>query len=225
MLRILLVEDNEFSRLFVSNILVGAGYSVVEVNNGQDAVNTVIDGGPFDLIIMDVNLPVMNGLEATKIIREKKNYVPIIGLTSGSQHSLRECYDAGMDYYMQKPVLKTQLLVALRVTLVHFKKQRSESTNDQVPIKIDADKVAQARFAVEAVVISDTKGCIRSVNDELCHMFGYRSQELMGSNVTVLMPEVYAKQHDHYIQKFLRTLISKVHFDFPFFLLFLLMFL
>jgi len=105
--RILLAEDNPINQKLAVAILTKAGYQVEVANNGQEAVDKyTASPDDFDLILMDVQMPEMNGLEATRIIREKGfETVPIIAMTAQAMKGDREiCLDAGMNDYIAKPI-------------------------------------------------------------------------------------------------------------------------
>jgi PAS domain S-box-containing protein len=108
--RILLVEDNLMNQIVAQDPLEKAGYQIELANNGLEAVEKIIDGD-YDLILMDVQMPVMNGLEATKRIKEINPDIPIIAMTASvMQHDLDKCYHAGMVDSIGKPVNANELL-------------------------------------------------------------------------------------------------------------------
>jgi CheY-like chemotaxis protein len=108
---VLIVEDNEvLRRLFVSQLRV-LGLSGHEATNGQEAVDSV-SKNEYGLILMDVSMPVMDGLEATKAIRKleaskKQTRVPIVAVTGISDRDT--CIESGMDDFMNKPFLLDHL--------------------------------------------------------------------------------------------------------------------
>jgi two-component system sensor histidine kinase/response regulator len=117
LLRILLAEDNPVNRQLVTALLGKRGHAVVSVENGRDAVAAVA-GGHFDLILMDVQMPQMDGLEATAAIRKAEagtsTHVPIIALTAHVMKGDREaCLAAGMDEYVSKPVNAAELFARI----------------------------------------------------------------------------------------------------------------
>ncbi|OON68329.1 PAS domain-containing hybrid sensor histidine kinase/response regulator [Hymenobacter sp. CRA2] len=115
--RVLLVEDNEYNRLLAKTFLEQAYMHVREAENGAVAVAAVQEQ-QFDLILMDVQMPVMNGLEATRQLREQGVCIPIIGLTANAIKGDNEkCLAAGMDDYLSKPFLENQLLTMLHAWL------------------------------------------------------------------------------------------------------------
>ena len=106
MKKILLVEDNEMNREMLSRRLSRNGYEVETAVDGQKAVETAKDILP-DLILMDMSMPVMDGWEATKIIKgdAATQAIPIIGLTAHAMSGDREkAIEAGCDDYDSKPV-------------------------------------------------------------------------------------------------------------------------
>ncbi|KAB7727668.1 PAS domain S-box protein [Rudanella paleaurantiibacter] len=109
--RILLVEDNEMNRLVVKMILKPYNVQITEVVNGKQAVSTLLQES-FDLVLMDVQMPVMDGLEATRLIRRDiSSTLPIIALTASAIRSEKEaCYSAGMNDFLAKPFEERALL-------------------------------------------------------------------------------------------------------------------
>ena len=107
--RVLMVEDNETNRLILEQILNSLGCSVCHATNGLEALDTLRQK-TFDLVLMDVQMPVMDGLTATSKIRERETAhglprQPIIALTANALAGDREmCLQAGMDDYVTKPV-------------------------------------------------------------------------------------------------------------------------
>jgi len=116
-LRILLAEDNAFNEMVAVNLLERRGHSVKVVNNGQAAVEAVAKGS-FDLVLMDVQMPEMDGLQATAAIREREGtaggHVPIVAMTARAMKGDREmCLQAGMDGYVSKPLRAARLFEAI----------------------------------------------------------------------------------------------------------------
>ncbi|MDR1271083.1 MAG: response regulator, partial [Planctomycetaceae bacterium] len=120
--RILLVEDNKDIRRLFSLIMKKEGAEIVEADNGQIAVEIVMENLNndlrFDMILMDMEMPVMDGYTATRQLREKGYTNPVIALTA---HALSEehqkCLDAGCNDYIIKPILRNALIAAV---LKHF---------------------------------------------------------------------------------------------------------
>lgn len=105
--RVLVAEDNSVSQLLAAEVLKRLGCQVNVVGDGQEAVEAYRQL-PYDLIVMDCDMPVMDGLEATRAIRALEaegKHVPIVAMTASAlQGDLERCLDAGMDDFMSKPV-------------------------------------------------------------------------------------------------------------------------
>ncbi|WP_040570685.1 response regulator [Methyloversatilis thermotolerans] len=126
---ILLAEDNPVNQLVATRTLERAGYKVTVANNGQEALD-LIEHHTFDAVLMDVQMPVMGGIEATRAIRAREQrrswladadrvqHLPIIAMTANAMKGDRElCLDEGMDDYVSKPVTAEDLLSALERAL------------------------------------------------------------------------------------------------------------
>ena len=113
---ILVAEDNLINSRIISKLLAHKGHHVTVVHNGEDAVKAV-KVHPYDMIFMDVNMPVMNGIDATKNIRamgEQYKKIQIIGLTANIlEEYVRRCYDAGMVMHIGKPFAPEDIYSAI----------------------------------------------------------------------------------------------------------------
>lgn len=108
---VLLVEDNEMNTLLASAILSRTGASITEAGNGKDAI-TYLQQRSFDVILMDLHLPVMNGFETTRYIRETlKLDTPIIAITANIINDEEsKCINAGMNAFISKPYTEKNLI-------------------------------------------------------------------------------------------------------------------
>ncbi|MCP5049049.1 MAG: response regulator [bacterium] len=114
---ILLVEDNPINQKLAHRMLTKAGYHVEVANNGREAVEIYTsEPGKFDLIFMDVQMPEINGKEATRIIREEGfHHIPIIAMTAQAMKGDREkCLQAGMNDYIAKPIKREGVFEMVR---------------------------------------------------------------------------------------------------------------
>ena len=116
-LHILLVEDNPVNRRLAQHVLEKEDYTVVAADNGAAALKA-LESNRFDLVLMDVQMPRMDGIETTAAIRNREKitggYIPIIALTAHAMVGDRErCLKAGMDGYLIKPIQPTTLLEAI----------------------------------------------------------------------------------------------------------------
>ena len=100
---ILLVEDNLMNRLVANNLLKRYQVLVTQANNGEEALDK-LKSKSFDLILMDLQMPVMDGLEATRLIRKQNHRTPIVALTANAFKSeIDSCFEAGMNDFATKP--------------------------------------------------------------------------------------------------------------------------
>ena len=110
--KVLIVEDEIMNYLYLEEALRETSAKVIWCKNGQEAVEkVVVEKINFDLILMDVKMPVMNGYEATKIIKKYKSDIPIVIQTAyAMQNEKQKGYDAGCDEYLEKPIKQERLL-------------------------------------------------------------------------------------------------------------------
>jgi PAS domain S-box-containing protein len=134
--RILLAEDNEINALLATTILEEAGFSVEAVVNGAEAVEAAGRGG-FDLVLMDVQMPVMDGLQATREIRALGGHaasVPIVALTANAMRSDQDaCLGAGMNDFVSKPLDPDDFLGTVR----RFMGEQGREADDALPRPAD----------------------------------------------------------------------------------------
>ena len=117
---VLIVEDYADTRTMMKFLLQRFGYDVIEAANGQEAVDRVKQSSP-DLILMDLSLPVMDGLTATQIIRKVDGYgkIPIIAVTAYGNSYYRRAIEAGCDDLINKPLDFDKLEPILQQYLTH----------------------------------------------------------------------------------------------------------
>ncbi len=130
-LNILLVEDIEINQVIAKKLIEKNGHIVDIANNGIEAIEAV-KNTPYDLIFMDVRMPEMDGLTATKAIRKLKSSVrntPIFAMTANATTSdVKDCYDAGMNNFVAKPIDSKLLKHTLKEFVESVSKQESRST-------------------------------------------------------------------------------------------------
>jgi two-component system, sensor histidine kinase and response regulator len=140
--RVLLAEDNPVNQLVAVRMLERAGYRVTVVSNGQEALDHV-ERETFDVVLMDVQMPVMGGIEATRAIRAREQrrswvvdtgnvqHLPIVAMTANAMKGDRElCLDEGMDDYVSKPVKADELLSTLDRVMARSDVDASAVTTD-----------------------------------------------------------------------------------------------
>ena len=126
--RILLAEDNITNQQVALGVLRKMGLRADAVANGAEAIKA-LETLPYDLALMDVQMPVMDGLEATREIRKSGSRIPIIAMTAHAMRGDRErCLESGMDDYVAKPVRPLALAEALEKWLPNTRKETSKKT-------------------------------------------------------------------------------------------------
>lgn len=113
-IRVLVAEDNPTNQIVAQTMLDKMGVEAVIVSNGQEALETLSEFKNFDLILMDCQMPVLDGFEATRILRQQGNDIQIIALTANAfEEHQKKCFEVGMDAFVSKPIEFFQLREAL----------------------------------------------------------------------------------------------------------------
>ncbi|MGM9641720.1 MAG: response regulator transcription factor [Eubacteriales bacterium] len=117
MFRILIAEDDRELRQLFSHVLAKNGYSVVGVSNGAEAL-AEIDAGYFDLIISDIMMPVMDGYELVRALRDSENHTPVLMITAKEAFDAMQLgYMSGTDDYMVKPINVNEMILRVGALL------------------------------------------------------------------------------------------------------------
>ncbi|MEI6562011.1 MAG: response regulator [Verrucomicrobiota bacterium] len=131
-LRVLVAEDNMVNQIVVERILLSFGCDITTVPNGRQAVEAV-ENKPFDLILMDIQMPEMDGMEATRMIRSLPDHraqLPIVAMTAHAMKGDRERFLAsGMDHYISKPFHKDELFMLIKSIESRVRNQDWETRN------------------------------------------------------------------------------------------------
>ncbi|MBN2525546.1 MAG: response regulator [Deltaproteobacteria bacterium] len=184
--RILVAEDNIINQKVAVGILSKMGYKVATVNNGKDAVEA-LQRGWYDLVFMDIQMPVMDGFEATREIRAQQTgmlnkKVPIIAMTAHAMSGYREkCLAAGMDDYVSKPIGVQALSTVLEKWLSHSNSLGNGS--------IDAGPVPKASFTPNIPVPFDRDAFIKRMmyDEPLAHRIIDEFLKDMPNQVEILL--------------------------------------
>ncbi|MCE5315087.1 MAG: response regulator [Armatimonadota bacterium] len=140
-LRILLAEDNIVNQKLATRLLKKRGHDVTVAGNGKEAL-TALENGSFDFVLMDVQMPEMDGLETTGEIRKKEKethqHIPIIAMTAHAMKGDRErCLEAGMDAYISKPI-RVQELFSLIESEENFPATNARATTSESDVDVNA---------------------------------------------------------------------------------------
>lgn len=117
--RALVVEDSPTNQMVLAHILASLGFDVTVASDGKEGVE-IFDRQSFDVVLMDVQMPIMDGLTATRVIRRNETgtgkHTPIIAVTAGMDRA--RCLQAGMDDHLHKPVRQDNLQPLLEPLLM-----------------------------------------------------------------------------------------------------------
>ena len=153
-LRLLLAEDNAVNQRLAASLLEKRGHRVVVVGNGREAL-AALDEQPFDAVLMDVQMPEMDGFEATAAIRVREQraggHIPIVAMTAHAMQGDRErCLAAGMDGYVAKPLDAKELFLALESVAAPTSSAAAEA--GPVPLVVFDKSAALARVGDEELL-------------------------------------------------------------------------
>ncbi|KAG0769061.1 hypothetical protein G6F24_001393 [Rhizopus arrhizus] len=207
-LEVLLAEDNDVNQKLAVRILEKFGHHVTVVANGKLAVEAY-ESQYFDLILMDVQMPVMGGFEATQKIREiektsSNRHIPIIALTAHAMIGDREkCLEAGMDEYVTKPLRFPELIGAIKKfapqsahAMVETKAKLSKKQNEPFDfyqdrtIEPDSEPINQQQQQTEPLInpfanLSGSIGSVPSTYNEPTSTFSYTGEDTLDEPVSV----------------------------------------
>ncbi|MFC1855619.1 response regulator, partial [Thermodesulfobacteriota bacterium] len=160
---ILVAEDNEINQKLVVELIKQRGWAVVAVPNGRQAIEA-LEEASFDVVLMDVQMPVLDGFEATKVIRDKEKqtgkHIPIVAMTAHAMKGDKEkCLEQGMDSYISKPI-KARALISLIEQIIgaHKADHIAEDSFATMQIK-DKKSVVNLSVAMSAVGDNNTLLC------------------------------------------------------------------
>ncbi|MDD5297403.1 MAG: SpoIIE family protein phosphatase [Rhodocyclaceae bacterium] len=199
-LKILVADDTLVNRSLLSSFLTKEGHRVILAQDGQEAVE-VFEREQPDLVFMDVIMPKMDGLEATRRIKEScgSRWVPVIIVSSLEKpEQLAEGLESGADDYLLKPlnfrILQAKMRSMMRTLILQHRVvgtlRRSQAITDHM---------------LDVLITMDDKGIVRSCNPATQRLFGFTEQELVGQNVKLLMPEPIRSLHDGFLARYRET--------------------
>lgn len=162
--RILIADDNKTNQMVIAKTLESGGHAFDIADNGEDAVERMLKGG-FDLVLMDVNMPVMNGIEATKFYRFASlgtKAIPVVGFTADATGEARQrCLDAGMVECLTKPIEPKRLLAEIEHLLDGVEPVARESSADEV-----ATDTLQSSAVEQPVIDTGTTAALSQLGGE-----------------------------------------------------------
>ena len=152
--RVLLADDSPTNRMLAMRLLQNRGHEVVSVTDGSEAVDALAEAD-FDVVLMDVQMPIMDGFEATAKIRQMERggqvHIPIIALTAHAMDGDRKrCLEAGMDAYVSKPFRSAELFATIEQLVEAIDAPQETPTADPEPVSSETSPIDR-REAMELV--------------------------------------------------------------------------
>ncbi len=159
-LRVLVVEDYEMNRILIEEMLNSFGIEPDFAFNGEEAIAKIEDNNIYNIIFMDINMPVMNGIDATKILRKRGVDVPIIALTANALEGDKEQYlSEGMDNYLSKPIDIEELEAILNKYRYNIKsvkdkivKKEDNTLNDDIFVESLLEAKESMKFSTTIII-------------------------------------------------------------------------
>ncbi|MGR6835498.1 response regulator [Syntrophomonas erecta] len=199
-LQVLLVEDNELNRKIVGQMLSNYGFEVTAVGNGLECLQ-ILDENTFDTVLMDMQMPIMDGYEATRLIHENHLAVdtPIIAMTANAMNGDREkCLAAGCTSYIAKPFKAEELVQEIRNHLplkLDNKNRKNRATNDLIAELLPefleqlSELTKQLSLAVENKDLTTVKSISHDIKGT-AGMYGFTSISKVAADI-----EFAAREH------------------------------
>src|SRR5688500_15140331 len=199
---VLLVEDNAADARLLIESLKDAGqyqFRVTHVSRLKAAIEALAVGATH-IVALDLSLPDSSGLETVGRLQTAAPGIPIVVLTGLQDEALAlEAVRLGVQDYLVKGQCEEGLAArALRYAVE--RRRAEEALRDR-----EARLAAVVATAVDAIVTIDERGMIESANPATERLFGYGPDEMIGQNVSMLMPEPYRGEHDSYVARYLST--------------------
>lgn len=204
-MKVLAVDDNRTNLHILQVFLKKLGHEVILAENGEEAVHRFEHDAP-DLVLLDIMMPIMDGFEAARRIKatSTERWTPIIFLSAlNRDENLVEGLDSGADDYLTKPINFVVLEAKLR-SMQRALGMQQESIDSLRRVQAISDNV------IDAIITINELGLIASVNRAAERIFGWRSDELLGQNIKMLMPEPYHSEHDGYLSNYMGGKPAKI---------------
>lgn len=218
--RILIVDDNE-NNLFAlrSLIAVHMDVEVLEADSGQAALDIALNNPRIDLIVLDVQMPEMDGFQTASMlkVRQKTRDIPIIFLTAAykTDEFQQKGYDVGAADYLLKPIDDNQLINKISTYLRLIEKERELNTRlealvDERTRELDHAKTYLEKIISnmgEALLLLEPGGHITAANPTACRLLGYSEGELLGMPIGDVFEEEETEQANAFMGTWLEALI------------------
>lgn len=192
---LLIVDDEPDICLALGDFLEHDGYRVRAVQTGRDALREV-EGGQVGVVILDLGLPDLNGLDVLRRVKDVDPLLPVIMLTASSQESdTVEALHCGAFTYLTKPYNSYELRFALR-QIADGQRLSSKVARAEEDLSASEERFRAVVGATpDAVILADHNGTILLWNQAAARLFGYSEGEVLGQPLTLLMPQRYRESH------------------------------
>lgn len=203
--KVMVVDDTATNRQILDVFLKRMGFQTVQASDGAQALEK-FDAETPDIVLMDMMMPVMDGLETTRRIkaRESGRWVPVVFISAmDKEENLIAALEAGGDDYLHKPVNFNVLKAKLR-SLIRTLEAHRQVEDMRRQLQTISDSLA------DGLVTMDQEARILSVNPAMESIFGYSASELIGQNVNALMPEAMRGAHDLHVREYVGGGVPKI---------------
>ena len=218
--RILIVDDNQ-NNLFTLRALIAKhmAVEVLEADSGQEALDIALHNPRIDLVVLDVQMPEMDGFQTASMlkVRQKTRDIPIIFLTAAykTDEFQQKGYEVGAADYLLKPIDDNQLINKISTYLRLIEKERDMNRRLEALVE---ERTAELRVAKhylenvinnmgEALLLLDQGGKINAANPAACHMLDYKEEDLLGMAIGDVFEEEEAVQAKAFMGTWLEALI------------------
>ncbi len=217
----LLIVDDHVHNLFTLRTLVEArmDVAILEATSGQQAIDLTLRYPDIDLIILDVQMPEMDGFQTAALLKMRKRTrdIPIIFLTAAfkSEEFQQRGYAVGAVDYLLKPIEDNQLINKISTYFRLIEKERALNQVLEQQVAERTAELAQAKqyleniiaYMGEALLVLNPQGEIKSANPAACRMLGYQEQELLGMSIGDVFEEEGDEQAGAFLGLWLEALI------------------
>jgi len=218
--RILIVDDNQ-NNLFTLRALIEKhmAVEVLEADSGQAALDIALQDPRIDLIVLDVQMPDMDGFQTASMlkVRQKTRDIPIIFLTAAykTDEFQQKGYEVGAADYLLKPIDDNQLINKISTYLRLIEKERDMNRRLEMLVEERTVELRLAKHYLEnvinnmgeALLLLDPGGKINAANPAACHMLDYREEDLLGMAIGDVFEEEEAVQAKAFMGTWLEALI------------------
>jgi len=225
-IKILVVDDKEDNLFSIETILERDNYAVVKANSGRAALKILLNEHDFSLILMDVQMPDMNGFETASIIyqRDKLKHIPIIFITahhSDEEHIFQAYRSGGIDY-IYKPIKPELLRAKVGVFIEMYRKtnqlllqgKKLAAANNSLQKEIEERKVIEQQIRMLNKQLLDNNNSLKAINEELDRFAFVASHDLQEPlrKIMLFSDKILTKEHvDEETEKYLQKIVASSH--------------